>query len=191
LFSGSLGFYYDKYVNFQVSVIENGRAVTRSAGTASNLGVEAELEARFTDWLSAYGNVGFISGGIDDQASNGVFAGNQFRLQPKWQWAAGFNLNLPVTQNTSVFLTPSVTYRSKIYFEIPNSEAISQSPVTQVNLRGGVSLMDGKFQVAGYARNLTDKKYLLDAGNTGGSFGYPTFIPAEPRTYGIEITARY
>lgn len=193
MFSGSLGVYYDKYSNFQVSVLDatTGVARTESAGSASNLGVEAELEARFTDWLSAFGNVGFISGGIDDKAANGVYAGDQFRLQPKWQWAAGFNLNLPVTQSVNVFLTPSVTYRSKIYFEIPNSEAISQGPVTLVNLRGGVSFMDGKFQVAGYARNLTDKKYLLDAGNTGGSFGYPTFIPAEPRTYGIEITARY
>ncbi|MGO4166779.1 TonB-dependent receptor [Novosphingobium sp. YAF33] len=193
MFSGSLGVYYDKYSNFQVSVLDatTGVARTESAGSASNLGVEAELEARFTDWLSAFGNVGFISGGIDDKAANGVYAGDQFRLQPKWQWAAGFNLNLPVTQSVNVFLTPSVTYRSKIYFEIPNREAISQGPVTLVNLRGGVSFMDGKFQVAGYARNLTDKKYLLDAGNTGGSFGYPTFIPAEPRTYGIEITARY
>lgn len=193
MFSGSLGVYYDKYSNFQVSVLDatTGVARTESAGSASNLGVEAELEARFTDWLSAFGNVGFISGGIDDKAANGVYAGDQFRLQPKWQWAAGFNFNLPVTQSVNVFLTPSVTYRSKIYFEIPNREAISQGPVTLVNLRGGVSFMDGKFQVAGYARNLTDKKYLLDAGNTGGSFGYPTFIPAEPRTYGIEITARY
>ena len=191
MFSGSLGVYYDKYDNFQVSVIENGRAVTRSAGTASNLGVEAELEARLTPWLSAFGNVGFISGGIDDKAANGAYAGDQFRLQSKWQWAAGFNLNAPLTETVSLFATPSVTYRSKIYFEIPNSELISQDPVTLVNLRAGVSLMDGKFQVAGYARNLTDKKYLLDAGNTGGSFGYPTFIPAEPRTYGIELTARY
>ncbi|MPS69380.1 MAG: TonB-dependent receptor [Novosphingobium sp.] len=193
MFSGSLGVYYDKYSNFQVSVLDatTGVARTESAGSASNLGVEAELEARFTDWLSAFGNVGFISGGIDDKESNGVYAGDQFRLQPKWQWAAGFNLNLPLTQNTSLFLTPSVTYRSKIYFEIPNKDAISQGPVTLVNLRGGVSLMEGKFRIAGYARNLTDKKYLLDAGNTGGSFGYPTFIPAEPRTYGIEITARY
>ncbi|WP_324695354.1 TonB-dependent receptor [Novosphingobium aerophilum] len=193
MFSGSLGVYYDKYSNFQVSVLDatTGVARTESAGSASNLGVEAELEARFTDWLSAFGNVGFISGGIDDKESNGVYAGDQFRLQPKWQWAAGFNLNLPLTRNTSLFLTPSVTYRSKIYFEIPNKDAISQGPVTLVNLRGGVSLMEGKFRIAGYARNLTDKKYLLDAGNTGGSFGYPTFIPAEPRTYGIEITARY
>ncbi|PNU03324.1 TonB-dependent receptor [Novosphingobium guangzhouense] len=191
MFSGSLGVYYDKYDNFQVSVIEDGRTVTRSAGSASNIGVEAELDARLTSWLSAFGNVGFISGGIDDKASNGAFAGDKFRLQPKWQWSAGFNLNAPLNDSTSVFLTPSITYRSKIYFEIPNTEAISQDPVTLVNLRGGFSLMQGKFQIAGYARNLTDKKYLMDAGNTGGSFGYPTFIPAEPRTYGIELTARY
>ncbi|MFC0203558.1 TonB-dependent receptor [Novosphingobium soli] len=189
--SGSLGVYYNKYDDFQVSVVENGQSVTRSAGSASNLGVEAELEARFTSWLSAFGNVGFISGGIDDKAENGAYAGDQFRLQPKWQWAAGFNLNAPLSETASLFLSPSVTYRSKIYFEIPNSQNISQDAVTLVNLRGGVALMDGRLEVAGYARNLTDRHYLLDAGNTGGSFGYPTFIPAEPRTYGIELTARY
>ncbi|WP_067734326.1 TonB-dependent receptor [Novosphingobium naphthalenivorans] len=193
IFSGSLGVYYDDYSNFQVTVVDasTGVSKTESAGSAANFGVEGELEARFTDWLRAFGNFGFISGGVDDTASNGVYAGNQFRLQPKWQWAAGFMLNAPVTETTRVFLTPSVTYRSKIYFELPNKEAISQDPVTLVNLRGGVSFANDRFEVAGYARNLTDKRYLLDAGNTGGGFGYPTFIPAEPRTYGIELTARY
>jgi hypothetical protein len=33
-------------------------------------------------------------------------------------------------------------------------------------------------------------EYLLDAGNTGGAFTIPTFIPAEPRFYGIQLTAR-
>ena len=30
----------------------------------------------------------------------------------------------------------------------------------------------------------------IDAGNTGGAFGRPTFIPAEPRFYGVQLTAR-
>ncbi|MCT2401550.1 TonB-dependent receptor [Novosphingobium mangrovi (ex Huang et al. 2023)] len=193
MFSGSLGVYYDDYSNFQVTIVDAATGVTRteSAGSAANLGVEGEIEARFTEWLRAFGNFGFISGGVDDKASNGVYAGNQFRLQPKWQWSAGFMLNAPVTESARVFLAPSVTYRSKIYFELPNSEPISQGPVTLVNVRGGVSFANDRFEIAGYARNLTDKRYLLDAGNTGGGFGYPTFIPAEPRTYGIELTARY
>ena len=35
------------------------------------------------------------------------------------------------------------------------------------------------------------KRYLLDAGNTGGAFGIPTFIPAEPRFFGMQLTARF
>lgn len=190
--SGSLGVYYDDYKNFQVNQLTSaGTYETVNAGSAANLGVEAELEVRMADWLRAFGNVGFISGGIDDKAENGQYAGDKFRLQPKWQAAGGFMLNVPLNQTTAVFLTPTVTYRSKIYFEVPNNEATSQAPVTLFNLRGGVSFRDGRLQVAGWAKNLTDKRYLLDAGNTGGSFGHATYIPAEPRTFGIEITARY
>ena len=193
IMSGSLGVYYDDYSNFQVSVLDaaTGVSKTESAGSAKNLGVEGELEAQLSSWLRAFGNAGFISGGIDKKAANGVYAGNQFRLQPKWQWAAGFMLDAPIGQGRSIFLTPTVTYRSKIYFELPNSEAISQAPVTLVNVRGGFRLMNGRLQIAGWAKNLTNKRYLLDAGNTGGSFGHATYIPAEPRTYGIEITASY
>jgi iron complex outermembrane receptor protein len=97
----------------------------------------------------------------------------------------------PVSDALSFFAAPNVTYRSKLYFELPNSEAISQSAVTLVNARVGARLSSSRIEIAGYVRNLTDKRYLLDAGNVGGSFGYPTFIPAEPRTFGIEISARY
>ncbi|WP_413629778.1 TonB-dependent receptor [Novosphingobium sp. JCM 18896] len=192
IFSGSLGVYYQKYDSFQVSVRrDDGTTVTQSAGSASNLGVEAELQAAVTDWFELFGNVGYIDGGIDNKPENGRFAGNQFRLQPKWQWAAGFTVDAPVAEGTRVFLTPSVTHRSKIYFETPNTEAISQDAVTLVNVRGGVSFGEGRYEVAAYARNLLNEKYLLDAGNTGGSFGYPTFIPAEPRLYGVQLTAKF
>jgi hypothetical protein len=43
----------------------------------------------------------------------------------------------------------------------------------------------------GFARNLTNKRYLLDAGNTGGGFGDPTYIAGEPRFYGVEIGGRF
>ena len=89
-----------------------------------------------------------------------------------------------------IFATPSVTYRSRIFFEVPNDPLISQGPVTLVNARAGVSFADDRFEVSGFIRNAFDEDYLLDAGNTGGSFQIPTFIPAEPRLFGIELTAR-
>ena len=44
--------------------------------------------------------------------------------------------------------------------------------------------------MAGFARKLMGKDHPLDAGNTGGAFGDPTFIPAEPRFHGVPPTAR-
>ncbi|MXP26042.1 TonB-dependent receptor [Altererythrobacter indicus] len=190
--SGSLGVYYQTYDNFQVSRRDSaGNTITESAGTASNLGVEAELYLRPTPWLTLFGNVGYIDGGIDNKAANGIYAGDHFRLQPEWQSAAGFTVDAPVTENVRFFATPSVTYRSKIYFEVPNSELISQDAVTLVNARAGFSFADDRYEIAAFGRNITNKNYLLDAGNTGGAFGIPTFIPAEPRFYGVELTAKF
>ena len=190
--SGSLGVYYQKYDNFQVSVIQSdGTTITQSAGTASNLGVEAEARLAVTPWLTLFGNVGYIDGGIDDKAANGVFAGDRFRLQPEWQAAAGFTIDAPLGGGMRFFATPTITHRSKIFFEVPNNPLISQDAVTLVNARAGVSFADDRFEIAGFIRNATDEDYLLDAGNTGGAFGIPTFIPAEPRLYGVQVVGRF
>lgn len=193
ILSGTLGVYYQKYDGFQVSVVQpDGRTVTASAGKASNLGVEAEVQIRPTSWFNLFGNVGFIDGGIDkNNAFAPAFSGARFRLQPRWQAAGGFTLNRQIDQNLRVFVTPSVTYRSRIFFELPNSRLISQDSVTLVNVRGGLGFAGDRFELAGFVRNATNKRYLLDAGNTGGAFGIPTFIPAEPRFYGMQFTARF
>ena len=187
--SGTIGVFYQTYDNFQVSVTENGRAVTRNAGSASNFGVELEAQVRPVSWFNIFGNFAYLDGGIDNKAVNGRFAGNRFRLQPRYQASGGVTLDRQIG-SVRVFATPSVTYRSRIFFEVPNLPNISQAGVTLVNLRAGLGF-GNRFEVAGFARNLTNKKYLLDAGNTGGAFGDPTFIPAEPRFYGVQLTAHY
>jgi outer membrane receptor protein involved in Fe transport len=190
--SGTLGLYYQKYDGFQVSVTQpNGTTLTQSAGTASNLGVEAEVQVRPTRWINLFGNVAYIDGGIDkNQSFAPAFSGARFRLQPEWQAAGGFTIDAPIAEGVRVFATPSITHRSRIFFEVPNNPLISQSAVTLVNVRGGVSIAEEKYEVAAFVRNATNKDYLLDAGNTGGAFGIPTFIPAEPRFYGLQLTAR-
>lgn len=196
--SGSIGVYYQKYEGFQVTVQEldangnpTGATRTESAGTASNLGVEAELAVNPTDWLSLFGNVGYIDGGIDEGNNFAPqFSGARFRLQPEWQAAAGFTVDAPLGNGMRIFASPSITHRSRIFFEVPNNPLISQGPVTLVNARAGVSFADDRLEIAGFIRNATDENYLLDAGNTGGAFQVPTFIPAEPRLFGIQITGR-
>ncbi len=189
--SGSLGVYYQQYDGFQVTPSDPG-ALTQSIGTASNLGVEGEVQLNPTDWLTLFANGNYIDAKIDDDpAFAGAFAGARFRLQPKWQGSAGFTVDAPLANGVRVFATPSVTHRSRLFFELPNSDLISQDAVTLVNARAGVSFADDRIEVAGFIRNAFDEDYLLDAGNTGGAFGVPTFIPAEPRFYGVQVTARF
>jgi len=190
--SGTLGVFYQKYDGFQVSVVgADGATRTQSAGTASNLGVEAELNVRPARWVSLFGNVGWIDGGIDrDNSFAPAFSGARFRLQPEWQAAGGLTLDVPLGGDLKFFATPSATYRSRIFFELPNNPAIAQGPVFLVNARAGLGVGE-RYELAGFIRNATNKRYLLDAGNTGGGFGIPTFIPAEPRFYGVQLTGRF
>lgn len=190
-FGGSVGVFYQTYDNFQVTVIENSQTVTRNAGSATNVGVEAEASWRPSRNVSLFANGAWINSRIDDKAENGIFAGDRFRLQPEWQAAGGADLRMPLGNDMHAFLTPTITYRSKIYFEVPNSELISQGPVTLVNLRGGFEGRDGRWQVTGFVSNLFDKDYLIDAGNTGAAFGSPTFIRGNPRLGGVELTFRF
>ncbi len=188
-FSGAASVFYQRYDGFQVSVTENGVTTTRSAGSADNLGVELEGNLRLGQMLSLFGTFAYLDGGIGDDATNGVFAGNRFRLQPDMTASAGANLRVPVGSAT-FYAVPNMTYRSKAFFELPNREAIATPGYTLFNLRAGVELGD-RFTIGGFARNLTDERYLIDAGNTGGGFGVPTYIRGEPRFYGVELGARF
>lgn len=191
--SAALGVYYQVYDNFQVTVPnpeQPGTFITRSAGSAKNLGVEGELTIDVTEWLSAFGNFNYIDAQIDNDPANGNLAGSRFRLQPEWQASGGFTINHDFG-GVRFFATPTVTHRSTIFFQVPSTPLLSQGPVTLVNARAGVSFAEERFEIAGFIRNATNEDFLLDAGNTGNGFGVPTFIPAEPRFYGVELTAKF
>ncbi|WP_295491918.1 TonB-dependent receptor [Sphingorhabdus sp. EL138] len=192
IFSGSIGAYYLTYDNFQVSVIlPNGTTQTQSAGSATNKGVEAELTMKPTSWLSVFGNIGYIDGGIDDKPTIAAnFRGAKFRLQPEVQASGGFTIDADLGGMT-FFATPSVTYRSQMFFEVPNNPLIAQAGVTLVNVNAGFRFGEDRFEISAFARNLLDEDYLLDAGNTGGAFGIPSYIAAEPRLYGIKVGMKF
>ncbi|WP_375271584.1 TonB-dependent receptor [Sphingomonas sp.] len=191
-FTGTASIFFQEYNGFQVSVTQpNGTALTQSAGSAKNPGVEFEGTYRVSPILSAFGSFAYIDGKID--RGNNValtFAGARFRLQPKTTASGGINLRVPLGTAT-FYAVPSATYQSKVFFELPNSDAISQSGYTLVNLRAGVEFADGRYRLGGFARNLGNEKYLIDAGNTGGGFGTPTYIRGEPRFYGVEVAATF
>jgi iron complex outermembrane receptor protein len=58
-------------------------------------------------------------------------------------------------------------------------------------VNGRISFTTDNFSIAGYVKNLTDKLYYPNAINVEGSYGSDYRIRAAPRTFGIEVGAKF
>lgn len=184
------------YQDFQVTLRDSaGTAFIANAGQAKNVGVEAEVTVGLTDSVEWFTNLAWLDAKIDDDSSNGNLAGKRFRLQP--EYTAGSGLLLSRDLSASYRLNGSLIYsfRSDIFFEEANAPIagfdISQGAVQQTSLRLGIEQTAANWSVTVFATNLFDKQYLVDAGNTGDSFGYPSFIAGAPRQVGIEFRQNF
>jgi outer membrane receptor protein involved in Fe transport len=189
--SYSASVFYQDYNNFQVSIYDADTGVSESfnAGQASNVGFEGEVSWNVTDDLKLMANLALIDAGIDDDEENGEYAGNQFRLQPKTSGAISYIYRTDIGHDLTFFSSGSYTYRSSVYFDIENE--YKEGAVDLVNLRVGVSATDQNWDLTLAATNLLDKEYIMDAGNTGSSFGYATYIEGAPRMLSLNFTKRF
>lgn len=190
-------FYYD-YDNFQTSVANpegtNPPFINVDAGKASALGFEGSFVASPTEWLDLFGNYAYIDAEFDDTDSDGnpqERAGNTFRLTPKHSFALGIRGSVQIADGLNAFVTPTYNWRSRVYFDDNNTPGIEQGAYGLLNLRLGIEAPDGNWSVTAFASNLLDKEYLIDAGNTGESFGFPTYVAGAPRFYGLEASIRF
>jgi len=191
--------FYQDYENFVVSVVQATDAGiinnSQDAGNATNFGVEVGGRAQVTDSLRLFGTFAWLDAEIDDTSSNGDFAGNRFRLTPEYSASAGFNYEQDLSDDYRFFLNGSWTWRSDVFFEEQNIPIagfdIGEGDVHQVDMRAGIRGGGGKWEIAGFVTNLTGENFNIDGGNTGGGFGIPTFIPGEPRFYGLEFRVSY
>jgi len=195
-------FYY-KYNNFQTTEQVGTVFITSNAGKADSYGFEAQLRYNPTQNLRLFANYAFNHG----RFRSGVFNGNRFRLSPDHTFSAGMTLGADVPGGRLDF-TPAVTYQSKVFFDNdndrPDLQTVARGKIVAdtvqdefqngfalVSARVGYNFSGSRFRIEAFVENLLDKDYIKDAGNTGDSIGMATFIPGEPRTYGVQLTARF
>jgi len=208
-------FYYD-YENFQTTVaVDAGPGVppdfqTINAGTASSEGIETQLRIRAAEGLDIFANYAYNKSRFDKEDADGnplVFGGNRFRLSPDHTASLALRFSRAFGQH-EFYLTPSMTYQSKVFFQDDNQSfyavvdpttgamifqvpSLSEEAYALFNLKAGYVFGDSGISVEAYINNIADKDYLIDAGNTGNSFNIPTFIAGPPRFYGIGLNIRY
>lgn len=191
-------FRYD-YENFQTSVLEvdsGGTLVaeTRDDGNATAWGAEAQVQVQLSGELYAFINAGWLDATFDETDSEGntqALAGNRFRLSPEYSFALGFSYERALSNARTLYFSPNYTWKSQLYFEEENQPGIEQDDYGLLNARAGYRWDGGRYEVALFGNNLLDEDFIIDAGNTGGSFGIPTFIGGPPRLFGIEVRARF
>jgi outer membrane receptor protein involved in Fe transport len=106
-------------------------------------------------------------------------------------YSAGVNLSTGDASFGRVYVAPNLTYRGKIYFEDTNLPGISQDGTMLFNVRAGYVLPNRHTEITLLVRNLLDKKYIIDAGNTGGAFGIPSFIAGAPRFVSLQLSQSF
>ena len=191
-------FAYD-YRNFQTSVTAlspSGAPTTQTvdAGNARAYGAEVTARAQAARALALFATYGYLEARIaeeDDAGRRQTLAGKRFRLAPKHQGSAGATLDVAAGPRARFQLAPTVSYRSQVFFEPQNQRGIEQGGYALVNLRAAVGTRDGRWELAAAGRNLLDREHLIDAGNTGGAFGIPTFIAGTPRLLSVQLGRRF
>tara|TARA_R110000868_G_scaffold144412_1_gene363570 strand:- start:13624 stop:15996 length:2373 start_codon:yes stop_codon:yes gene_type:complete len=199
--SGSLSgsVFYSEYDNFQTTRFDPNQVsfVVDNAGSATQYGLELQGEYEFGDRIRAYATYAYNSATFDktDDAGNALeLAGNTFRYAPEHSVSLGLVVDVAEGDWGRVSFLPTYSWQSRIFFDNNNDRfggILTQDAYGLLNARLRFETADTRYHAEIYGSNLTDEQYLIDAGNTGGSFGIPTFIAGSPLLWGVRVGADF
>jgi iron complex outermembrane receptor protein len=159
-----------------------------NAGNAHIYGIDTDLTWRPTRELTIRGGISLLHAEI----VTGTYEGDQPVQAPhasgnvtaRWQAVA------PVA-GVYPFAQADFNYHSAVYFTLPNVAADSQGGYGLLGLRGGLYSADKKWEYSAWARNVTNKAYLVDAYGANSTFLPDRHLEAEPRTFGLTVRYTY
>ena len=184
-----------------------------NADDATLKGAELKFVALITDWLEfdlgvAYidSEYGSLSTSIAGTGTGSPFpdnapvfgstlvnlSGNSFANHPELSINSSARVMLPINGNWQFVGNIDFLWEDEIQRDLRATQALFTESHIDVDLRLAVQSTDQKWDVAIWARNLTDETYLTEAYEVLG-FGF--YIAAGnynyPRTYGIDLTRRF
>ncbi|WP_321333200.1 TonB-dependent receptor [uncultured Bacteroides sp.] len=196
ILSYDLSAYYYDWDHFQTTTLQTiegslaPQYLADDAGKAHTFGVEAGLRYNPVRYFSIFGNYSYINGKFNEKDENGneqEYAGNRFRLTPKHTFSAGLDFDVPVSKTSAVYFRPSYSYKSQVYFEDSNRADLSQSGYGLANFTAGLRMHPHSwyYEIGAFGKNVFDKKYIIDAGNSGDAIGLPTFVGGSRSVVGV------
>ncbi len=206
---GRIGFNLFRYnVDGQQLIAVGGatnQAILLNADKSIGQGAELDLQAWLTDtllvtWGTSYNDteirdpnlaVAVCGGGctVTDPTVAGFARvdGNPLPQAPKWihnltgRWAT------PVGDDAEFYVYTDWAYRGQVNFFLYESPEFRGRSTLEGGLRVGTNWNEGNYDLAVFGRNITDSTRIVG----GIDFNNLTGFINEPRTWGVEFTAKF
>jgi outer membrane receptor protein involved in Fe transport len=192
--SYALAFYYFDWKHFQTMLAGLGTSesgtltyVYDDNGLAYGAGTELTGTYTFNPNVSIYSDFAYCGGTFADKDMNGNVqnnSGNQFAMTPRYMYDLGLNWKHLLPNGKTIYFYPSLYAQSKMYFDEINNPAFMQRSYLIANANAGVQWTRGRitFDVGLYGQNITNTKYIVEAGSIGEVIGMPTYVAGQPAT---------
>jgi iron complex outermembrane receptor protein len=112
--------------------------------------------------------------------------GNSLPQAPEWVMNLSARYSMPVAGG-DLFVVTDWSYRSKINFFLYEATEFTGKALLEGGLRVGYGFGGGKYEVAGFVRNLTNQIRVVG----GIDFNNLTGFINEPRNYGVTFKATF
>lgn len=168
--------------------------IVENAASVDIWGFETELVALFSERFRVESTVGYTDGEFTELEPGivGITLDSNLTFTPKWTASIAGEYGVPVPfMNGNLTARLDWTYRDTVYF-IPTPGPIStQDGFGLLNARLTFKSGDGKWEVAAYGRNLTDKIYKVWANDQTEFFGIGFAWYSDPREFGVTVTRQF
>ena len=209
--SGSLFTYTVK--DLQLTAVGGSNNATRllNAKKATGSGAELNLEALITpDFLVTFGGslnntklkdagLGVPPGGslrvagafptVKNPIVNGaaLVDGNPLPNAPKWTANLTARYSVPLASGDEIYVYTDWAYRSQVNFFLYEATEFTGKALTEGGLRVGYLWGNGKYEAAGFVRNITNQVRVTGAIDFNNLTGFIN----EPRSYGLQFKAMF
>jgi outer membrane receptor protein involved in Fe transport len=166
--------------------------------SATSKGAEITATLRPSRGLDLVMNLAYNDAKLDQDlpAGNGGFAGDRLPYAPKWSASFSADYEWAVSGSANAYVGGNVRLVSRQFDDFDNNyqttfgRRLSIDGYATVDLRAGVQF--DRFNVALYAKNVTDQLGLTSLGSFGARPGTAVLAaPIRPRTFGVTVGASF
>ena len=187
--------YYSDYTNLQLSEflpppLGDGGTIVINAGHARIEGTEVDLKAIVARGLSLEVNGSYLDyKTLSLGAAAGQVGGPTLTTQPpyvpRWQGSFGAEYDHALGSHGSLTARADWSYRSKVYFDLANTEAGAEGGYGLLDLRLAWTSPNGSWTTAIEVANATDRRYYIAKTPTLNADGSLFSVSGTP---GVPIT---